>query len=154
MNESPRHARKIAEQILFLRSKLRLQTTPLEVIKLVYISHGWMLGIYNRALSLEPAEAWIYGPVIPEVYHSYKSFRGTPIDEQRVDRTKSFDPEQQVLINEVVRQYQDYSGVQLSSITHRVGTPWYRVYRGGRGLGAIIPNRIISKYYRRLSQSR
>ena len=38
----------------------------MHAIKLVYLCHGWMLGIYGRSLIGEPVEAWRYGPVVPE----------------------------------------------------------------------------------------
>lgn len=32
--------------------------TPMQLIKLAYIAHGWMLGKYGAALLLEPVEAY------------------------------------------------------------------------------------------------
>ena len=41
-------SRTVAEQILWLR---KVQpTTPMHVIKLVYLCHGWMLGNFDRGL--------------------------------------------------------------------------------------------------------
>lgn len=147
----PHPARTIADHILYLRSRHNLATTPLEINKLVYISHGWMLGIHRRSLSEEPAEAWTYGPVIPEVYHTYKSFGRSSIDTNPKDMAHRFDQNQIMLMEEVVVKYKKYKGLQLSSITHMKGTPWYQVYRGGKGLGSIIPNKIIEQYYYNLS---
>ena len=62
----------IAEQILWQRRDV--DTTPMHVLKLTYLCHGWMLGIYDHALINEPVEAWQYGPVVPSLYHKYKKF--------------------------------------------------------------------------------
>ena len=77
--------RTVAEQILWLRQDV--PTTPMHVLKLAYLCHGWMLGVFGRGLIAEPAEAWRYGPVIPTVYHTYKSFRGEPIAVPLADRS-------------------------------------------------------------------
>jgi len=42
--------------------------SPMKIIKLVYIAHGWMLGINGLPLMKDPIEAWRYGPVIRELY--------------------------------------------------------------------------------------
>ena len=119
----------------------------MHVLKLVYLCHGWMLGNFGRSLITEPVEAWQYGPVVPTIYHTYKSFGGGQISTVPIDRTGIFDSDQNALINAVLAAYEDYSAWQLSSITHQPGTPWALVYKDGRGEGSIIPNRIIRKHY-------
>ena len=119
----------------------------MHVLKLVYLCHGWMLGLYKRNLIAEPAEAWRYGPVVPTVYHTYKSFRGNPIATAPVDRSTVPDEEQNDLLEGVLHAYRGYSAWDLSAITHQPGTPWHRVYNGGRGESAIIPNADIEKHY-------
>ena len=108
-----REPRLAAEQILWLRRGT--ETTPMHVLKLVYISHGWTLGLYGRSLINEPAEAWRYGPVVPSVYHRYKSFRGDPITTDPVDRSDAFDDEQRDVIEQVHEVYGDFTAAQLSA---------------------------------------
>ena len=139
-------ARTVAEQVLWLRQDT--DTTPMHVIKLVYLCHGWMLGICDRPLIVEPAEAWRYGPVVPVVYRAYKSFGGDPIDTVPTDRGEVFDGKQTELMAAVLRAYRKYTPWDLSAITHQPGTPWHAVYGDGRGAGAIIPNKLIRKYYK------
>ena len=137
--------RTVAEQILWLRQDV--PTTPMHVLKLAYLSHGWMLGVFGRGLIAEPAEAWRYGPVVPTVYHTYKSFRGDPIDVPPPDRSADLDESQHALLGAVLRAYRGYSAWDLSAITHQPGTPWHEVYNGGRGEGAIIPDSVIGRHY-------
>lgn len=147
-------SRVLADQILFLRAEIDRETTPMQILKLVYISHGWMLGNYGKKLMNEPAEAWQYGPVVPSIYDRFKVFRGDPIDIALQDHSEQFDLVQFALVKEVVKQYRDYDGWALSHITHRKGTPWDTVYRGGKGLWSIIPDKIIQNYYARLVPKR
>ena len=48
--------------------------TPLQVIKLAYIAHGFTLALLGRSLVPEPIEAWRYGPVIPSIYTAEYNF--------------------------------------------------------------------------------
>lgn len=112
-----------------------------------------MLGTYGEPLVSEPVEAWRYGPVIPELYRRYKSFGGDPINTVPVDRTDMLNDRQEGLVRAVLKAYWNFSPWQLSSITHKPGTPWDKVYNGDGGVSAIIPNDLIEKYYRELAQS-
>ena len=57
-----RPPRVVAEQILWLRRDV--ETTPMHVLKLVYLCHGWVLGLTDQALIDEPVEAWQYVPPV------------------------------------------------------------------------------------------
>ena len=135
----------VAQQVLWLRRDAL--TTPMHVIKLAYLCHGWMLGICGRPLITEAAEAWRYGPVVPSVYRTYKSFGGEQIDVVTADHSNDFDEEQTEIVGAVIRTYMSHSAWSLSAITHQPGTPWHTVYRGGWGEGAIIPNKLIQEHY-------
>ncbi len=138
----------VAERILWLRPEG--ETTPMHVLKLVYLCHGWMLGINGIALINEPVEAWIYGPVVPTIYHRYKSFGGDTISTERINREGPFSESQRDIIKDVVSAYKDYTALQLSDITHQKDTPWDFVCRQ-YGAGSIIPNELINDHYRRLA---
>ena len=53
--------------------------TPLQVIKMVYIAHGYSLAILGEPLVEEAVEAWRYGPVLPSVYYAAKRYGGDGI---------------------------------------------------------------------------
>ena len=106
-----------------------------------------MLGVFGRGLIAEPAEAWRYGPVVLTLYHTYKSFRGGPITVPPADRSADLDKRQHDLLGAVLRAYQDYSAWDLPAIIHQPRMPWYEVYNGGRGEGAIIPDAVTGRHY-------
>ncbi len=139
----------VSQQILW--SRRDTATTPMHVIKLVYLCHGWMLGIHDEPLIIEPVEAWTYGPVVPSTYHTYKAFGGNPITVVPEDRSEQMVDDQLAMIEDVLVAYQKYSPVELSSITHQPGTPWYETYHTW-GSGCIIPNELIRDFYRRRAQ--
>lgn len=119
----------------------------MHVIKLVYLCHGWVLGLKDEPLIIEPVEAWRYGPVVPSTYHAYKAFGGQPITVVPQDRADDMDSMQSRMIAAVLDAYRNYSAVQLSNITHQPGTPWYETYHLW-GENCIIPNELIRDFYR------
>ena len=148
--ESAQSPENVVEQILWLRQEI--ESTPMHVLKLTYISHGWMLGIHGRSLINESVEAWTYGPVVPSIYHRYKAFGGDPISAAPIDRSAKFTDDQRKLIEDVSDAYSEYTALQLSNITHQPGTPWDIVQRK-YGIGTIIPNELIQKYYQKLAEA-
>ena len=62
----------VAERILWLRRDR--ETTPLHIVKLVYLCHGWMLGIKGKPLVDEPVVTGRFGPVLQSLYDRYQVF--------------------------------------------------------------------------------
>ena len=137
----------VSDQVLWLRRSL--ETTPMHVLKLVYLCHGWALGLHEMSLIHEPVEAWRYGPVVPSVYHTYKSFGGNPIDTTPTNRSGEFNSEQLEAIQLAHDVYGDFTAIQLSALTHRPGTPW-DLTRKQYGLGAVIPDELILDHFKEL----
>lgn len=136
----------VADQILYCRQQRGLATTPMHIIKLAYISHGWMLGINHVPLLTEPVEAWQYGPVVPSLYHRFKAFGGGHVTVQGQNKVAELSSGAVGMVDSVVHAYRDYSAIDLSNITHAIGTPWHRTVIA-YGSGAIIPDEFIREYY-------
>lgn len=127
--------------------------TPMQAIKLIYIAHGWHLGLTGAPLISEPVEAWKYGPVVESVYHAYKKFGSgvlegdIPVSDaalQNSNRLTTF-------LDSVWSSYSKFSGGQLSTLTHQEGTPWHKIWiqhNGCSQLNAKIPNTIIEEHYK------
>ncbi len=138
----------VAKQLLWLRRGI--DTTPMHIIKLVYLAHGWLLGFEETPLIHEYVEAWKYGPVIPSLYHKYKIWGSEPIEGEVVDMSKRMDADQASLIEWVKGTYTELGGIQLSTLTHQPGTPWdITIQKDGEG--AIIPDELIQKHFSDLS---
>ncbi len=125
--------------------------TPLQIIKLVYLSHGWMLGLYGKPLVAQEVEAWRYGPVIPDVYHNLKKYGSSSVEETILQGQKvNFNDFESNLVDQVNQIYGSYSGIKLSQLTHTPNSPWDQIITKNR-INAIIPNDLIEKYYRELA---
>ena len=122
--------------------------TPMQLIKLVYISHGWTLALIDRQLVMEDVEAWQYGPVIADLYHALKEYRSGPVDNKIPDpHDRDFDPQQESIVKQVYDIYSKYSGTQLSALTHQKDTPW-DVTRRTYGQSAVIPQEWIKEHFK------
>ena len=121
--------------------------TPLQVIKLVYFCHGWMLGLYERPLLGHPVMAWRYGPVVAQVYDSLRQYGGNPVS-QPIPYVEHFhgDQQEEDILSQVYLKYGKLDGILLSRLTHATGTPWHHIWNAG-GHGAIIPDSLIQQHY-------
>lgn len=122
----------------------------MQVLKLVYLCHGWMLGLYNRPLIKEPVEAWQYGPVVRDLYKSVKKFRSSPVEGPLSRNKEDFDEQEKDIMDQVIEMYGDFSGLALSRLTHEPGTPWYRTWNSGDRYN-IISNDLIEDHFKQLA---
>ncbi len=143
--------RSVANKIIIPRLEADIPTTHLQVQKLVYFCHAWMLGIYHEPMLLQPVHAWEYGPALPELYKSLGRYGGEPI-RRPIDLASirvlenEYDDRQKSIIRQVLEVYGDLSGRQLSTITHAPGTPWDQIRKKFNDT-AVIPDNILEDYY-------
>jgi len=78
--------RVVANLILDIRDELNLETTNLELQKLLYFSHAFSLNRFDVPLVSGFFEAWKNGPVNPAVYRAFKEFVGSPITKRAMKR--------------------------------------------------------------------
>lgn len=125
-------------------------TTPLQLIKLLYIAHGFLLAVRGKTLFSEPVQAWKFGPVIKSVYHKAKDFGRAPIPGDLPMLlsfgARTIDPDTKKIIGAVVDKWGNLSGVALSNWTHLPGSPWHQVFREDAN-DIVIPNELIQKYF-------
>jgi uncharacterized phage-associated protein len=144
-------ATKVANRLLRLAWAAGRHLTPMQLLKLVFMCHGWMLGLYHRPLICEPVQAWKYGPVIPELYRAIRSYRNQPVT-RPIGSTQDdgLDTFEEDLIRQVFEAYGEYDGITLSHITHENGSPWDQTFSGERNI--VIPNDVIEDYYDSLAR--
>jgi uncharacterized phage-associated protein len=149
---------QIANYFLLLGQKTGIEITPMKIIKLCYIAHGWHLGFTSKPLLDETIYAWKYGPVIDTLYDRFKEYGSSPI---RTLYSPDWNggnyplPDQSSSINSFLdsiwKAYGKYDGITLSAMTHQKDTPWYKVWHeeGGRNKRQIpIPNNYIEEHYK------
>jgi len=131
------------------------ELTPMKLIKLCYIAHGWHLGFFDEQLLDEAIFAWKYGPVIDTLYRDFKKYGTGQITELYKDEKSGEyefpDISKTEFLNSIWNAYRRFNGVQLSAMTHDEGTPWDITWNrnGGKNRrAAIIPNDLIKAHYK------
>jgi Uncharacterized phage-associated protein len=131
--------------------------TPMQLLKLVYIAHGWHLGYTGDALISDEVQAWRHGPVIKALYDRLRQFgggavRGLVTNGPFGGLPPAVGPEVVPMLEGVWRNYSRFSGMELSDMTHRPDTPWsiaWHLQGGKQTLFAPIDNELIRDHYRR-----
>jgi uncharacterized phage-associated protein len=102
--------------------------------KLLYYIEAWNL-VYLKSIFSEDIEAWVYGPVVNEVYQEYKNYRYSPITREyapgsspslelkKLEKTLNMSRDQKELIETVLEKYGAMSSFQLERLTHSE-PPW------------------------------
>jgi len=120
----------------------------MQLQKLVYIAHGFCLGLLDEPLIGGQPEAWQYGPVFPTLYRTLRHYGSGEVTDLLSTKEQVTDPRQIEVIQGVWQGYGHLSGPQLSSLTHKVGSPW-ETCRDGT-FGAVIPDAVIKQHYKNL----
>lgn len=131
--------------------------------KLCYYAYCWYIVFYNdadlitkenegniRTLCSEHFQAWIHGPVSPQLYQRYKIYGWHDIPQNTVIPT--VESELESLFNQVWKAYGSFTADELEAISHNE-LPWENARRGilsGDACSNEISNYDILQYYSRL----
>jgi uncharacterized phage-associated protein len=148
---------QVANYLIELSEENRFLIDHMKLQKLAYIAHGWHLAITGRPLFENRIEAWKYGPIIPDLYWSFKRFGHTPITKQSIVDAgiqhavdcNLEDEQSRQIVKRVWEQYKKFSGLNLSTMTHADGTPWQRT-----PLDGMIDDELIKSHYQQLARKR
>jgi len=118
----------------------------LKMQKLVYYAQGFVLAITSKKLFNEDIIAWQHGPVVPELYESYKQFSASciPVPE-RIDIKSILENSDLVeILNDVYNVYGQFSAWKLRNMTHEE-LPWKEVE-----INDTIKSTTMKKYFKTL----
>lgn len=144
----------IANRFLELAEAKGDTLTPMQILKLVYLAHGWTLGLLGRPLIKDPVQAWEYGPVIPRLYNALRQFRSSPVigplSGGKYALAELSEAEISI-VDQVYRLHGWRTGPELSRLTHLPGSPWSSTYKRG-SIGLVIPDDVIEDHFARLAE--
>ncbi len=138
-------AKEIANWFIDRSTKDNRSLSIMSLLKLAYISHGWFLALYDRPLFHNPIEAWKYGPVVRDIYISFKKQgrcprQKVPTNQDKIDHTING------FLEQIYNIYSSMPPLKLSDLTHVAGGPWDITVRLG-GYYALIPDDLIKQHY-------
>lgn len=143
----------VADRIIHLSLEDEIPVTPMQIQKLTYFCHAWMLGLGYGPLFQDAVESWQYGPVIRSLYHALKHYGGDCITQEILDKPTVFTEQEERIIKVIWRQYGQLDGTRLSRMTHVAGSPWEQTYQKDKR-SQIIHNHVIRDYYTDLIERR
>lgn len=105
--------------------------TPKKLQKLTYYAEAWSRALLKHGLITGTSfEAWAHGPVSPVLYHKYREYGWTEIEQLTDDEKPSIDDEQVTdLLESVWLTYGDKSANELEALTHQE-MPWKKARVG------------------------
>lgn len=118
--------------------------TNLKLQKILYYCQGFSLAILDRPLFSNPIEAWRHGPVIREVYDTYKQYNGNVIDKVSAGDSDALSSKEKELVDDVYSVYGRYSAWHLRNLTHSEPT-WAEAYQ--EGLDIEITHDAMKEYF-------
>ncbi|MBU5668497.1 DUF4065 domain-containing protein [Peptoniphilus sp. MSJ-1] len=124
--------------------------SPKKLQKLTYYSEAWSNALFKESLINDTSfEAWVHGPVSPELYKDYKEYGWNEIP-QKPDNSKRFIDKVIELLESVWETYGDKSANELEALTHQE-YPWIKAREGYKELensNAKIEPEVMGEYYR------
>lgn len=118
--------------------------------KLCYYTQAWYLALNNERLFNSNFEAWIHGPVCPELYHNFKNYGYNEIPQLNI-MPENLQHDQYILsfLEQIYKLYGSLNGNQLEELSHSE-YPWKNA-RGNIGswksCNNIIDNEDMRYYY-------
>ena len=115
--------------------------------KLVYYAQAWHLALYEEPLFEDEIEAWIHGPVVPNVYREYKKFGYNPI--AGYQKLHTMDEQTSDLLNQVWEIYGSKDANYLEFLTHSE-LPWQATratLEADERSTAVISHELMQSFY-------
>ena len=146
----PRNAVEVADHFIYKSGNTK---TQLQVQKMTYFAHGFMLGMHGTPLIHDRVEAWSWGPVIPSLWKRFKRYGSDIILAKTAPPAVPFTVQEMEILDAVWNRYGKYCGYYLSQLAHDDGsgrrTPWSSCHVPGEN--RRIPDHVTQQYYRQLS---
>lgn len=116
--------------------------TNMKLQKLLYYMQGFHLAWFDTPLFEEEIEAWMYGPVVPSVFETYKHEGKRGIEYS--GNTIMLLDEEESLFNKVYEVYGKYSAFGLINLTHSED-PWKNT---PIGRGNVISKEAMKTFFK------
>lgn len=142
----------VANAFLKLAKAKGKPLTNMQLQKLVFLAQGYALALLDRPIYYNNTHAWQWGPVVPKLYKSLQRYgAGIVTEELQSEDVLAEDSDEYGIVEGVWDGYGSYTGGQLSTLTHKPGSPWETQW-SAKQFG-VISTDDIKAYYKGLVQS-
>lgn len=135
----------IARYVIERCSATNRSISNLKLQKILYFIQAEFLVSKNLPCFTEEIQAWDFGPVVPDVYFTYRMFGSANIP--CIGRTRAsqiISPRDREVLDDIIDECSRYSASALVELTHNQ-TPWIKAYEPGRN-NEISPESIKSYF--------
>lgn len=129
-----------------LASGRRVETVKLH--KLLYVAQGLHLGLFGKPLFVEDIEAWVTGPVAPDVYQYHREEAFVRDGDYLGGNRGSLDDLENGLVDYVTVHYGNRPFSDIREWSMRKGMPWSRTAER-EGNGGTISHEDIEEFFAR-----
>ena len=91
--------------------------------KLCYYAQSWFLANYGKPMFPNRFEAWVHGPVSPDLYGHYRRWGWMDIPKAQPEENDMLDDRAKHIIDKVYKMYGNFTADQLELMTHDE-MPW------------------------------
>lgn len=126
--------------------------THLKLQKLCYYAQGWHLAFDDVPMFNEGFEAWVHGPVCPDLWHEYKDYGFNPIPVPEDFDGTVFSNTVLDTLDAVWDAYGQFDAKYLERLTHQE-RPWIEArqgYRSGEPCSTVINQDTMKQFYKEL----
>ncbi|MCR4611013.1 MAG: DUF4065 domain-containing protein [Lachnospiraceae bacterium] len=130
----------------------KYEITNMSLQKLLYYIEAFCQILLQVRIFDNRCEAWMYGPVYPEIYDKYKSFGSALIQVDEIDLSGELDERYRKVIDFVLNQFAIYNGVTLKDFSH-AEDPWKKAHAGygqKERCEEVITHEEITEYFTRM----
>lgn len=114
-------ALQIARHIIRFAKNRGESITNLKLQKLLYYAQSWYLAFEGKTLFNDRIEAWIRGPVVPNVYRQFKRYGFNPIPV--MPHQPHLSVKIQEFLDDLLIAYLPFDAFSLERMTHQE-KPW------------------------------
>ena len=140
--------KKLADKLIYMASLDEANggelLTNLKLQKLLYYEQGYHLAIFDTPLFDDNIEAWMYGPVVPNVYDSFSEYHSQVLPLPK-DEIITLEEKDETLFAQVYEALREFSAIGLANKTH-AETPWIKSLPHNRG--TVIPQNLIKQFFK------
>ena len=142
----PVSAQAAANAVIRLARDEGCPLTNMQLQKHVFLGQGYCLALLDAPLYYQNTHAWQWGPVVPKLYKALQRYGSGQVTEE-IAADDEIDPasDEYGVLAGVWNAYKRYSGAQLSALTHREGSPWFKTWNQAKF--GVIPLEDIKTYY-------
>ncbi|KOR75267.1 hypothetical protein CPX_001770 [Candidatus Phytoplasma pruni] len=107
----------------YIIKKNKSKITNMKLQKLVYYTYAKYLVENDQPIFNEPIEAWLHGPVFPNLYDEFKRYTNKPIcNGTKKGEEKHLTNDHRVLIDKIIELYGNKKATTLSNLKHKETT--------------------------------